>query len=230
MIRTPIIAIITLFLQQYIEITQAVTCASNPCNLVSGAFEPSTGYSCYDVPSSYGHSVCVCPNNVVPVVNGPCRKKTLDSFHIQTFRKKTGTNTYQAACSKVCVNGGVCNVVSGQHVCWCQLGYSGPHCEVQGIQNRCYAGLCQAGTCYEQVIGASTYAYCQCTPGYRGITCNQRYFTCTQQGIFPDTAQCAIGRYFYCPQASGAPVAAVCPVGQTFNRFTGQCDSTQPCT
>lgn len=26
------------------------------------------------------------------------------------------------------------------------------------------------------------------------------YFTCQRQGVFPDTAHCAIGRYFYCPQ------------------------------
>jgi hypothetical protein len=86
-----------------------------------------------------------------------------------------------------------------------------------GIQNRCYAGLCQVGTCYEQTIGTATHAYCQCSPGYRGLTCNQRpywfmfiylfeyfywigYFTCTAQGLLPDTAQCAIGRYFYCSQ------------------------------
>ena len=42
-----------------------------------------------------------------------------------------------------------------------------------GIANRCYTGLCQAGTCFEQTVGATTYAHCQCTPGYRGITCNQ---------------------------------------------------------
>lgn len=42
-----------------------------------------------------------------------------------------------------------------------------------GIANRCYSGLCQVGTCYEQTIGATIYAYCQCTPGYRGIQCNQ---------------------------------------------------------
>jgi hypothetical protein len=29
------------------------------------------------------------------------------------------------------------------------------------------------------------------------------YFTCTAAGVFPDTANCAIGQYFYCPQASG---------------------------
>lgn len=27
------------------------------------------------------------------------------------------------------------------------------------------------------------------------------YFTCQRAGVFPDTAQCAIGRYFYCGQA-----------------------------
>lgn len=38
----------------------------------------------------------------------------------------------QAACTKTCVNGGVCNIVNGQQVCWCQLGYSGTNCEIQG--------------------------------------------------------------------------------------------------
>jgi len=79
----------------------------------------------------------------------------------------------QGTCTKMCANGGVCNVVNGQEVCWCQLGFSGSNCEVQGIVGRCYQGLCLAGSCYEQTIGASTYAYCQCTPGYTGITCNQ---------------------------------------------------------
>ncbi|CAF2997008.1 unnamed protein product [Rotaria sp. Silwood2] len=213
MIRITIVAIITLFLQQYIEITQAVTCASNPCGLVPGVYEPANGYCCLDIPPNYRDSLCTCPNNVQPVVNAPCR-----------------TSTIQPRCTKLCVNGGVCNVVNGQEVCWCQLGFSGVHCEIQGIQNRCYPGLCQAGICYEQAIGSSNYAYCQCTPGWTGITCNQCYFTCTQQGIFPDTAQCAIGRYFYCPQASGAPTAAVCPAGQRFNRLTRQCDSTYQCT
>lgn len=99
-------------------------------------------------------------------------------------------NPNQGTCTKTCVNGGVCNIVNNQQVCWCQLGFSGANCEIQGqnfsleirirnmccklgIQNRCYAGLCQAGTCYEQTIGITTYAYCQCTPGYLGIQCNQ---------------------------------------------------------
>ena len=74
------------------------------------------------------------------------------------------------------------------------------------------------------------------------------YFTCTSQGIFPDTAQCGIGKYFYCQQATGgrffkslfhrrnssrfrlAPVSASCPEGQRFNRFTNQCDSAYQCT
>ncbi len=86
------------------------------------------------------------------------------------------------------------------------------------IQTRCSTGLCQAGTCYEQAVGASIRAYCQCMPGYAGVTCNQRiyslmiidfifrsfsigYFTCPSAGVFPDASQCAIGRFFYCQQA-----------------------------
>ena len=29
------------------------------------------------------------------------------------------------------------------------------------------------------------------------------YFTCSAVGVFPDTANCAIGRYYYCSQATG---------------------------
>lgn len=45
--------------------------------------------------------------------------------------------------------------------------------ENQGRPLRCAPGVCQAGTCVEQTIGASTHAYCQCIPGYRGINCNE---------------------------------------------------------
>lgn len=40
--------------------------------------------------------------------------------------------TNPGVCTKLCVNGGVCNIVNGQQVCWCQLGYSGANCEIQG--------------------------------------------------------------------------------------------------
>lgn len=83
--------------------------------------------------------------------------------------------------------------------------------------------MCQAGTCVEQTIGASQFAYCHCNPGWTGQTCNQcmypmisslgcsfafhalhlGYFTCQQAGVFPDTAYCSIGRYFYCPTVGG---------------------------
>ncbi len=46
-----------------------------------------------------------------------------------------------------------------------------------GLQARCAAGLCQAGTCYEQTVGASIRAYCQCMAGYTGATCNQRIYS-----------------------------------------------------
>ncbi|CAF3306559.1 unnamed protein product [Rotaria socialis] len=213
MLRTPTVGFATLLLLQYIEIAQGVTCASNPCNLIAGLYEPSNGYCCYDVPPTFRDALCTCPNNVQAVVNAPCR-----------------TTTNQAICSKRCVNGGVCNIVNGQEVCWCQLGFSGAYCEIQGILGRCSPGLCQVGTCVEQTIGSSTHAYCQCAPGYRGITCNQCYFTCPRQGVFPDTSQCSIGRYFYCAQPNGAPIAATCPNGQTFNRLTSQCDNSVPCT
>jgi hypothetical protein len=42
-----------------------------------------------------------------------------------------------------------------------------------GIAARCATGVCQVGTCVEQTIGTSIYAYCYCTPGWTGVTCNQ---------------------------------------------------------
>lgn len=76
------------------------------------------------------------------------------------------------------------------------------------------------------------------------------YFTCPTSGLFPDTAQCSIGRYFYCQQAGAGslkidylfkvkalfsfpilvPVSALCPNNQRFNRFTNQCDRQYQCT
>ena len=92
-----------------------------------------------------------------------------------------------------------------------------------GTSGRCSSGLCQSGTCFERAIGSTVYAYCQCSPGYTGISCSQcrssyspristsivlfffslGYFTCSAVGVFPDTANCAIGRYYYCRQATG---------------------------
>ncbi len=89
-----------------------------------------------------------------------------------------------------------------------------------GTPARCANGVCQAGTCFEQTIGSTIFAYCNCNPGWAGRSCELclylliiyfefkiifllGYFTCTQAGVFPDTANCRIGRYFYCPQASG---------------------------
>ena len=74
------------------------------------------------------------------------------------------------------------------------------------------------------------------------------YFTCPRAGVFPDTAQCTVGKYFYCTQPgvgkcreliafdadssmmSLVPTAALCPTGQRFNRLTNQCDALYQCT
>ncbi len=86
-----IAAIIVIVLQQHIELVYGgknkkvvihfvlfdsflVPCANNPCNLVTGTFDASTGYCCIDISAT--DSVCTCPNNIQPVVNGPCRKKS----------------------------------------------------------------------------------------------------------------------------------------------------------
>ncbi|CAF3703948.1 unnamed protein product [Rotaria sordida] len=231
--QTLILGIIFVLLQQHIQLADGVTCASNPCNLVPGQFDASNGYCCYDVPSTSTDSVCTCPNNVVPVLNAPCR---------------TAISVNQASCNRTCLNGGVCNIVNGTQVCWCGLGYTGSSCELQGTATRCATGVCQAGACVEQTLGATVYAYCYCNPGWTGARCDQCYFTCQRVGVFPDTAYCTIGRYYYCPQASGskyfqielfiddddvfilAPIIALCPDGQKFNRLTSQCAPNATCT
>jgi len=53
--------------------------------------------------------------------------------YIYIFILYTGSSTtLPTGCTKQCVNGGVCNIVNGQQVCYCQLGFSGDYCEVQG--------------------------------------------------------------------------------------------------
>ncbi|CAF2338444.1 unnamed protein product [Rotaria sp. Silwood2] len=183
-----VLAIIVVLLQQHIQLADGVTCASNPCSLVPGQFDASNGYCCYDIPPNYIDSICTCPNNVQSVINRPCRTTSIPN---------------QGVCNRTCVNGGVCNIVNGSNVCWCGLGFAGSFCELQGTPTRCAAGVCQNGACIEQTLGSTVYAYCYCNPGWTGMRCDQYYFTCTQIGVFPDTAFCAIGRYFYCPQASG---------------------------
>ncbi|CAF0995113.1 unnamed protein product [Adineta steineri] len=206
--------IVVVLIQQHIQLTHGISCASDPCRLLGTAYGPYTGHCCYDVPGSTD-SVCVCPNNVAPVLNGPCL---------------TGTAVVSpTTCNRACVNGGVCNIVSNQQVCWCTLGYSGSFCEIQGIATRCATGLCQSGTCVEQSVGTSLFAYCHCNPGWSGPTCSLNYFTCTTAGVFPDTAYCATGRYFYCAAAGGAPVSAMCPDGQKFDRLTNVCSTTATC-
>ncbi|CAF0728861.1 unnamed protein product [Adineta ricciae] len=208
-----IATIVIVLIQQHVQLAFAVQCSANPCNLIAGSFDAANGYCCYDIPPYNTDSVCTCPN-AAAVLNGPCR---------------TGVSPNQGACNRTCINGGVCNVVNGQQVCWCTLGFSGSFCELQGISARCATGVCQAGTCVEQTIGASLFAYCHCNPGWTGQTCNQCYFTCTQAGVFPDTAYCSIGRYFYCPTAGGAPISAMCPDGQKFDRLTNSCSTTATC-
>jgi hypothetical protein len=89
-----ILAIIAVVLQQNIKLADGgknkqsccsfssiqyfflVSCASNPCNLVAGTFDSVTGYCCTDLAPYFNDSVCTCPNNIPPVINGPCRKKS----------------------------------------------------------------------------------------------------------------------------------------------------------
>jgi len=54
-------------------------------------------------------------------------------YFVYIFILYTGSSTtLPTGCTKQCVNGGVCNIVNGQQVCYCQLGFSGDYCEVQG--------------------------------------------------------------------------------------------------
>jgi len=54
-----------------------VPCSSNPCNQVPGLYDEAAGYCCYSIPPANTDSVCICPNNIPPVINGPCRKKLI---------------------------------------------------------------------------------------------------------------------------------------------------------
>ena len=51
-----------------------VRCSANPCGLVPGVYDSTTGYCCIDIAPAYTDSRCTCPNNV-QTINTPCRKE-----------------------------------------------------------------------------------------------------------------------------------------------------------
>ncbi len=49
------------------------------------------------------------------------------------FVLSVGTTTINPIyCNRICLNGGVCNLVNNQEFCVCPIGFSGLNCEVQG--------------------------------------------------------------------------------------------------
>ena len=149
MIQVYFLVCIALFFQQSIHFTEGgeelivqfidpffcflVTCASNPCNLVSGLYDGTTGYCCYDVPPYYTDFVCACPNSAQTFLNRACGERISHNLFLFIFVVLIAPVTpNQGVCTKNCVNGGVCNIVNNQQVCWCQLGFSGANCEIQG--------------------------------------------------------------------------------------------------
>lgn len=112
-------------------------------------------------------------------------------------------------CERVrCLNAGVPAIrsVTGPNecVCLCKLGTSGEYCELNGrmimeilfISNECRSfsfslgtsGTCGAnsclngGSCRENRIGTTVYAYCECAAGFKGPRCETR--TCSWCIIF----------------------------------------------
>ena len=75
----------------------------------------------------YAHAQIIFNRFIMHPVVRNCKKifMYISCFYI-------GTAIAQTYCTRTCVNGGVCNVVNGQQVCWCSLGFSGANCEIQG--------------------------------------------------------------------------------------------------
>ena len=107
--------------------------------MVTGLYDVTTGYCCYNVGPTYTDALCTCPNNIPSTINSPCRTTFhlifLHLFFVFLFDRVGSITPTSVTCNRLCVNGGVCNIVNGQSVCWCPLGYSGSNCEIQGIRN-----------------------------------------------------------------------------------------------
>jgi len=80
--------------------------------------------------------------------------------------------------------------------------------------------------CQENVVGTTRHAYCDCPPGYNGIKCETRYFTCIAGGRFADSFMQEQGKYFECTQLSNGSYRLErksCSKGLRFNASKNTC-------
>ncbi|KAG8135733.1 hypothetical protein E2320_008725 [Naja naja] len=102
-----------------------------------------------------------------------CIRNLYINNELQDFTKtqmKPGVVPGCEPCRKLYCMHGICqpNTAHGP-VCYCESGWSGPHCD-QPITNPCQGHKCEHGICMP--LDALSYS-CQCQDGYKGALCNQ---------------------------------------------------------
>lgn len=113
-----------------------------------------------------------CPNNILS--NGGC-------YNGGTCSKKgcccasgfTGPYCQQQVDNCIgnqCANNATCINGVNKYTCSCPAGYSGQYCSVS--LNPCLNGPCVNGFCIVSAASSSGY-YCNCNPGWTGVSCNQ---------------------------------------------------------
>jgi len=124
-------------------------------------------------------------------------------------------------CERIeCKNGGACRVRGNRGVCACHTGTFGDYCELNGTLGFCSSSSCLNGAaCVENVVGTTRHAYCRCPPGYNGVKCDNRYFSCPTVGKFDDIDSHKQGKYFDCTNVGGTIriEQKSCPPGLRFN-------------
>ncbi|CAF1325632.1 unnamed protein product [Rotaria sordida] len=130
----------------------------------------------------------------------------------------------------ICKNNGACAIRNPngpyESVCLCRASFSGEYCEIQGTLGFCSSTSCFNGAaCREVVIGATRTAYCDCLLGYRGVKCDNRYFSCPVAGKFRDDEMYEQGKYFECSNLAGGLrlERKSCAKGLRFNTGTQAC-------
>nr|XP_051676393.1 protein crumbs homolog 1 isoform X2 [Oryctolagus cuniculus] len=84
----------------------------------------------------------------------------------------TGCLQLNACNPNPCLHGGNCEDVYYSYHCYCPLGWSGTHCELN--VDECFSSPCIHGNCSDQLAAY----HCRCEPGYTGVNCEVHIDNC----------------------------------------------------
>ncbi|XP_040841130.1 protein crumbs homolog 1 [Ochotona curzoniae] len=84
----------------------------------------------------------------------------------------TGCLQLNACIPNPCLHGGNCEDIYSSYHCYCPLGWSGAHCELN--IDECLSDPCVHGNCFD---GLAAY-HCRCKSGYTGVNCEVHIDNC----------------------------------------------------